>query len=263
MRTPMNPHVIRPTTRREMLQVCSAGFGSLALAALAAEEANAAPQPGPSPRTHSPLAARPAHFTPRARRVVFLFMGGGPSAIDTFDPKPRLDRDDGQPLPFKHPVGIIDPDGKLMRSPWSFRQYGQAGIPVSELFPHVAGCVDDLCIVRSVHTEGQAHGHAVLKLHTGDAAFVRPSIGSWVLYGLGTENQNLPGFVTISPTLDTGGAQLYGNAFLPAVYQGTALGQQGVLARQAAFPHLNRPGTQAGVQRRQLDFLQELNREFQ
>lgn len=259
----MSGHVVRATTRREMLRVCSAGFGSLAFAALASEQAEAAGGSGSAPsRSHSPLAARPPHGSARAKRVVFLFMGGGPSAVDSFDPKPRLTKDNGSALPFKHPVGIIDPEGKLMQSPWEFRRYGQSGIPVSDLFPCVARCVDDLCIVRSVHTEGQAHGQAVLKLHTGDAAFVRPSLGAWVLYGLGSENQNLPGFVTISPTLDTGGAQLYGNAFLPAVFQGTALGIQGQPVKQAAFPHLTPAVSSAALQRRQLDLLQEMNRDY-
>ncbi len=251
------PHVIRPTTRREMLQACSAGFGYLAFSALAAGQARA------EEARRSPLAPKAPHFAPRARRVVFLFIGGGPSHVDSFDPKPRLDRDHGQPLPFEQPAGIIDPDGKLLKSPWKFRQCGRSGLPVSELFPHIAECVDDLCILRGMHTEGQAHGQAVLKLHTGDAAFVRPSMGAWVLYGLGAENQNLPGFITISPTLDTGGAQNYGNAFLPAVFQGTALGQQGVPAAQAQFTALKNPRTPADLQRRQLAYLQDLNRDYQ
>jgi hypothetical protein len=236
-----------------MLQVCSAGFGYLAFSALAgldvqAAEAKAAPGSVP-------------HFPPRAKRVIFIFIGGGPSHVDSFDPKSRLDRESGQPWQGEKPVGLIDPDGKLMKSPWEFKQYGQSGLPVSSLFPEIGSCVDDLCVIRSMHTEGQAHGQAVLMLHTGDAAFVRPSMGAWVLYGLGTENDNLPGFITISPTLDTGGAQNYGSAFLPAVYQGTAIGQQGVPASQARFAHL-KPEAAPELQRRQLDLLQEMNRDY-
>ncbi len=249
------PHVIRPTTRRDMLRLCSGGFGYLALSALCG-----AAQASESRR--GPLAPRLAHFKPRAKRVVFVFIGGGPSHVDSFDPKPRLDRESGNPLPFEQPAGIIDPDGKLLRSPWGFRPYGASGLPVSELFPNIGSCIDDLCVIRSMHTEGQAHGQAVLKLHTGDAAFVRPSIGSWVLYGLGAENENLPGFITLSPTLDTGGAQNYGNAFLPAVYQGTAVGQQGTPAAQSQFTAIRNPRTSPALQRRQLDFVQTLNREY-
>jgi len=243
-----------------MLQVCSGGFGYLAFSALTGLQAREA---AAAEARRSALAPRQPHYAPRAKRVLFLFIGGGPSHVDTFDPKPRLDAEDGKELPFEQPAGIIDPDGKLLKSPWKFQRYGQSGLPVSELFPHTAQCIDDLCIIRGMHTEGQAHGQAVLKLHTGDAAFVRPSVGSWVLYGLGSENENLPGFITISPTLDTGGAQNYGNAFLPAVYQGTALGQQGTPATQAAFTAIKNPRTPTDLQRRQLDFLQELNRDYQ
>jgi hypothetical protein len=209
-----------------------------------------------------PLSARAPHFAPRAKRVIFLFMHGGPSGIDTFDPKPRLEKENGGVLPFEHPVGIIDPDGKILKSPWEFKQHGQSGIPVSSLFPHVAKLVDDLCVIRGMHTEGQAHGQAVLKLHTGDAAFVRPSLGAWVQYGLGTENENLPGFVTICPTLDHGGVQLYGNAFLPAVYQGTALGNANISPSKATFQHVRNASTPPELQRKQLDFLQTLNQEY-
>jgi hypothetical protein len=236
-----------------MLQVCSAGFGYLAFSALAGLEAQAAEL--------KPALDHAPHFPARAKRVIFIFIGGGPSHVDSFDPKPRLDRDSGQPWQGEKPVGLIDPDGKLMKSPWEFKQYGQSGLPVSSLFPEIGSCVDDLCVIRSMHTEGQAHGQAVLMLHTGDAAFVRPSMGAWVLYGLGTENDNLPGFITISPTLDTGGAQNYGSAFLPAVYQGTAIGQQGVPASQARFAHL-KPEAAPELQRRQLDLLQEMNRDY-
>ncbi len=256
------PHTQRAYTRRDMLRLCSAGFGSLAFSALLAQEARGAQgERAPVSGGRSPLSARQPHFTPRAKRVIFLFMHGGPSQVDTFDPKPRLDRENGQVADLKHPVGISDPKGKIMKCPWEFQQYGESGIPVSSLFPETAKCVDDLCIIRSMHTEGQSHGQAVMKLHTGQDALVRPSIGSWVLYGLGTENDNLPGFITISPSLDHGGVQNYGAAFLPAVYQGTALGYGGLPTSKAQFSYAKSPHASAAVQRRQLDLLQDLNRE--
>ena len=135
-------------------------------------------------------------------------MHGGPSSIDTFDPKPRLDKDNGKPVPFKRGLTFGENDVRgLMKSPWAFKQYGQSGIPVSELFPNVATCADDLCVIRSMVGDGVDHGAALLQLHTGMFQFKRPSMGSWVLYGLGTENQNLPGFITIKPSLGHGGAE--------------------------------------------------------
>lgn len=245
-------------SRRRLLRSSSAAFGAVAFAGLHGQWEVSAAEPGASP-----LAPRPTHHRPRAKRIIFLFMHGGPSAIDTFDPKPRLDREHGGVLPFSHPEGIVDPDGKLLKSPWEFKRYGQCGAPVSSLFPETAQLVDDLCIVRSMHTEGQAHGQAVLKLHTGDAAFVRPSVGAWVQYGLGTENENLPGFITICPTLDHGGVQLYGNAFLPALYQGTPLGNANVKPAEATFPHVRPPaGVSSELQRRELDFVNRLNSSF-
>ena len=260
---PGTAHCVRATTRREMLEICSAGFGMLAMAGLAAEARADAGSARPAVRpSRKPPAVSRTHFAPRAKRVIFIFIGGGPSHVDSFDPKPLLDRENGNAYPGQHPVGIIDPDGKLLKSPWEFHRHGQSGLPVSTLFPEIAKVVDELCILRGMHTEGQAHGQAVLKLHTGDAAFVRPSMGAWVYYGLGTENRNLPGFITFSPPLDTGGAQLYGSAFLPAVFQGTAVGQQGTPASKAEFPFLKNAGRTAELQRRQLDFLQELNRDY-
>lgn len=252
---------MRAVTRRDMLRRCSTGFGMLALAGLSAEQARAEARAGA--RGKSPLEPKPPHFPARAKRVIFLFMHGGPSAIDTFNPKPRLDRENGQENPLPKPEGLIDPKGKLLKSPWEFRQYGQSGAWVSSLFPEMAQHVDDLCILQGMHTEGQAHGQAVLKLHTGDAAFVRPSMGAWVQYGLGTENENLPGFISICPTLDHGGVQLYGNAFLPAIYQGTALGNASMPASKASFQYIKNPSLSPDLQRRQLDFVQQLNRRYQ
>jgi hypothetical protein len=232
-------------SRRDLLRQSACGFGALALGALA---------PGHDLRPRQP------HFAPRARRVVFLFMHGGPSQVDTFDYKPLLQRDHGKPLPFAKPRVTFAETGNLMASPFRFAQHGQSGQWVSELFPHLARCVDQLCFLKALHGSNDAHGGALLKIHTGSDTFVRPSIGSWALYGLGSENQNLPGFVTICPTLGHGGVNNWSAAFLPAVYQGTPLGNASVPSDQAAVRHLT-GGLPAAAQRAQLDLLQELNRE--
>src|SRR5215510_9020215 len=201
--------------RRTLLKRAACGFGYLAFTGLCAESKAAATQPGP-------LSPKAPHHSARAKRVIFLFMHGGPSQTDTFDYKPRLNRESGQSCPFPLPNAFGNEKDKnkkiplLLGSPWQFRQRWQSGLWVSDLLPETASCADDLCVIRSVHTEGQAHGEATLRMHTGASNLVRPSVGSWVTYGLGSENQNLPGFVTISPLRAHGGAQNYGNAFLPA-----------------------------------------------
>jgi hypothetical protein len=188
-------------------------------------------------------------------------MKGGPSHVDTFDPKPLLDRDHGKPLPFAKPRVQFAPTGNLLKSPWRFRQYGESGIPVSELFPHVARHVDDLCVLNSVHGTNAAHGGAVLKLHTGSDNFVRPSMGAWVAYGLGTENRNLPGFITLCPTLAHGGVNNWGSAFLPAACAGTPIGNASVPAEQARVRYIGNRRVPPAVQRLQLDALAGMNRE--
>src|SRR6185295_14907842 len=150
---------------------------------------------------------------------------------------------------------------RLLGSPWTFRRRGQSGRWVSDLLPETATCADDLCVIRSLHTEGQAHGEATLRLHTGASNLVRPSVGSWVTYGLGSENQNLPGFVTISPPRAHGGAQNYSSAFLPAAYQGTPIGSADVPMAQAEIPFLKNLDLSAPQQRREIDLIQRLNRE--
>lgn len=239
-----------------MLREAAVGFGSLAFAALLAEDAKA----GAGSST-DPLTPRAPHFPARAKRVIFLFMKGGPSHIDTFDDKPRLRQDDGKPLPFEKPRVQFAETGMLLASPWTFRQYGESGIAVSELFPNVARHVDDLCLIHSLHGTNAAHGGALLKLHTGSDSFVRPSMGSWITYGLGTENQNLPGFLTICPTLAHGGVLNWGSAFLPAAYQGTPLGNASIPADQARVRHIANPRFPTDLQRAQLDLLAELNRD--
>jgi hypothetical protein len=245
-----------PLTRRELLRQSSIGFGSIALAGLLAEtQAQSAPAPA------DPLAVRLPHFPARAKRVIFLFMHGGPSQVDTFDYKPLLQRDDGRPLPFARPRVVSSPTGNLLRSPWKFHKHGQSGIYVSEVFPHLAGCVDDLCMIYSMHGSNSRHGGALLELHTGSDTFVRPSMGSWISYGLGTENRNLPGFITICPTLTHGGVNNWSSAFMPAVYQGTPLGNAATPADRANVPFIRNDSTARNVQRLELDLLGEINRE--
>jgi hypothetical protein len=188
-------------------------------------------------------------------------MKGGPSHVDTFDPKPLLDRDDGKPFPFQMPRVTFAKTTTLLKSPWKFRRYGQSGLPVSELFPNVAQCADELCVVRSLHGTNPAHGGAALKLHTGSDTQVRPSMGSWITYGLGTENQNLPAFITICPTLAHGGVNNWGAAFLPAHCQGTPIGNAAIPSDQAIIRNIHNPRLTPGLQRRQLDMLAEMNRE--
>ncbi len=194
--------------RREVLNRSGTGFGAVALSALLATEA-AASEPA--------LAIRTPHLPARAKRVIFLFMPGGPSQVDTFDPKPQLTLSDGQLSPKLY----LGQQRKLLASPWKFRKHGQCGLEVSELFPHTANCVDDLCVIRSMVTDDPNHPGGCLLMNTGERVFSRPSLGSWVTYGLGTENQNLPGFIAIGPGPIIEGARQYGSSFLPATYQGT------------------------------------------
>ncbi|MCA8984631.1 MAG: DUF1501 domain-containing protein [Planctomycetaceae bacterium] len=247
-------------TRRHLLQTSAVGFGHLAFQSLLQQTATAA-DATPLGRPADPLAAKQPHFPPRAKRIVFLFMKGGPSHVDTFDPKPLLDRDHGKPLPFDLPRVTFAKQGNLLKSPWKFRQYGESGLPVSDLFPHVSRHIDELCILRSVHGTNPAHGGALLKLHTGSDQFVRPSMGSWVTYGLGTENQNLPAFITICPTLAHGGVNNWGAAFLPAYCQGTPIGNASLAASQVKVKHIRNPRHDETTQRSQLDLLAEMNRE--
>jgi hypothetical protein len=242
-----------------MLRSSGVGFGSLALAALMHEQAAADTKK--SGRYVSPLSIKPPHFPARAKRIIFIFMHGGPSQVDTFDYKPLLARDHGKPLPFARPRVVFAQTGNLLKSPWDFKQYGQSGAWVSDLFPNVAQCVDDLCFIKSLHADNTAHGGALLQLHTGSDTFVRPSIGSWVTYGLGSENQNLPGFVTICPTLGHGGVQNWSSAFLPAAYQGTPIGNASIPASRAAINHIKNNEIGPELQRMQLDYLKDVNEE--
>lgn len=237
-------------TRRGMLKASAIGFGNLAFSCLLGEQAAGS----------DPLLPQPTHFPSRAKRVIFLFMKGGPSHLDSFDYKPQLLKDDGKPLPFDKPRVQFAATGNLLASPWKFRKRGQSGIEVSDLFPNVANCIDDLCLLNSVHGTNAAHGGASLKLHTGSDTFVRPSMGSWVTYGLGTENANLPGFVTICPTLAHGGVKNWGSAFLPAYCQGVPLGVASKPATEAQVKYITSQKWSREQQRMQLEMLAQVNR---
>src|SRR5438128_5608777 len=213
-----NRFLAAPLTRRQMLLQCANGFGALALTSLLGESAY-----GDVLREEkSPFTPRPPQFHPKATSVIFLFMDGGPSQVDTFDPKPRLAKEHGQPIRMKVPPTQFDNVGKVLQSPWAFKTYGQSGIPVSDLFPHVATCVDDLAVVRSMVSNFPEHTNANYFLHSGHGQQGRPSMGAWVTYGLATECRNLPGFVVLdSGLIPPGGLDCFNNGFLPASYQGS------------------------------------------
>ncbi len=258
----MNP-ILNRFSRRTALKTAGTGFGYLAfsaLSALAAEKERA---------KENPLAARAPHFPARAKHVIFLCMEGAPSHVDTFDYKPKLKDLDGQSMP-----GARTAFAKLFASPWKFNQSGQGGLWISELFPELSKTADELCLLRGMHTDVPAHPQAFLQLHTGMSQFRRPSMGAWTLYGLGSENENLPGFVTVSPPLQNGGPANYGSAFLPAVYQATPIrggfgggpggGGMGPFARggaQGGVANIKNPRQSDEAQREQLDFIQSLNQE--
>ena len=236
-----------------MLRNSACGFGQVALSALLAGRATAAPDPAIGVATD-----RPPHFRPRAKRIIFLFMWGGPSHVDIFDPKPRLNIDDGKPISPESVGSDKKRLGNALASPFRFAQHGDGGVWISELFPNLARHADRLCVVRSLHTEGSAHGEALLRLHTGQANSVRPSIGAWLSYGLGQETVELPSFVVLI-TKDKGGqplgAHLWGSGFLPTRHQG-------VLFRAAKDPVLylgNPPGIDDHSRRQLLDRLRELH----
>ena len=251
----MNCHQFTPTiTRRDMLRSSACGFGQVVLAAMAGQGAlaNTASPTGP-------LTPRIPHFPARAKRVIFLFMWGGPSHVDLFDPKPRLNAEAGKPLSGKSVGSDRDQLGIVLGSPFRFAQHGEGGIWMSELFPNLSRHADRMCVIRSLHTEGSAHGEALLRLHTGQANLVRPSVGAWVSYGLGCESENLPAFVTISPPRGHGGEQNYGSSFLPAVHQGTAIGSAETPIAKAVVSNLVNHRLKPDVQRQQLQLIQSLN----
>jgi hypothetical protein len=247
-------------SRRNALKTLSSGFGYLAFAGIAQ---NAAAVDASS---EVPLAPRPTHFPARAKRVIFLSMNGGPSHIDLFDHKPVLADLEGR----KIAASVIAGNAALMASPFQFARHGESGQWISELLPNLAKHADDLCMIHSMQTDLPNHSQAYIQMHTGSFQFTRPSLGAWSLYGLGTENQNLPGFITLNPPSENGGAKNYGSAFLPAIYQATKIGTNQIPAFYAKMlgvdeepgsPLSNmRNGTLSpSQQRRQLDLVRDMN----
>lgn len=243
-------------SRRQMLKTVSSGFGFLAFSSLATV---AAAQDQESSGAVSPLSPKKPHFPAKAKRVIFLCMRGGPSHLDTFDYKPELIKNHGKSGQFR---------GSLLKSPWEFQQQGENGIWMSELLPELGKQADKLCLLRGMNTDQPVHPRALTQMHTGNAQFVRPSLGAWTLYGLGTENDSMPGFVSVNPAAGT--AQTYGSSFLPAVYQGTKMGsgrrQGGGRARRGnananVAPDLKNPRFSESQQRQQLEFIQRLNQD--
>jgi hypothetical protein len=233
-----------PLTRRHMLARCANGFGALALNALWTQQSDGAP-------------AKPQAATGRAKNVIFLFMDGGPSQVDTFDPKPRLAREHGQPIKMKVPPTQFNNVGTVFQSPWKFKQRGQSGLWVSDLFPHLAECADDLCVIRSMVSNFSEHTNANYFIHTGNGQQGRPSMGSWLTYGLGSDCRDLPGFVVLdSGLIPPGGLDCFNSGFLPATYQGSVF-QHG--ANPVA--DLKRTETTPQLQQSKLALLQKLDRQ--
>lgn len=241
-------------SRRDMLRLAACGFGSVAFSAMASRASALSIFDDEANTTTRPLAPQKPHFTPRAKRIIFLCMAGAPSHVDTFDYKPELASMDGK---------TFRGNSKLLASPWKFKQSGKSGLWISDLFPNLQKQADNLCLLRGMKAEIPAHAQASIQLHTGSFQFVRPSMGAWSLYGLGTENENLPGFIAINPRSDNGGAQLYGSGFLPASYQATPvrLGGGRNNASGDAIPHIDNERFGTKSQREQLDLVQRLNRE--
>ncbi len=251
-------------SRRDMLTQVGCGFGAMAFAAMLAQNSMASTILGPDGRP----ALVAGKTTAKAKRVIFLYMAGGPSHLDTFDYKPELANADGKNL------SVGRGSGQLLASPWKFQQGGKSGLWISDLFPNVRERADDICLLRGMKTAVPAHAQASVMMHTGSFQFVRPSFGSWVLYGLGSANENLPGFITINPGNGNGGAQNYGASFLPASVQGTRVdvarngnrgggGGRGQATPDEPIEDLRNDRYTRSAQREQIDFVQTLNKERQ
>jgi hypothetical protein len=238
-------------TRRTALKTISSCFGSLAFAAMVADQSKADQM---ADAKNNPLAVKSPHFKARAKRVIFLSMRGAPSTVDMFDYKPQLIRDGGKPGKYG--------GEKLLASPWKFKKQGKSGLWMSSLMPHLGSVADELCMLHGMHSDQPNHADATIAVHTGNAQFVRPSMGAWSLYGLGTMNASLPGFIVLG---QAGSAQNYGSSFLPAVYQGTTIGNSSAAARfrrsndAISVPNIKNPNIDVRNQRKQLDFIQSLN----
>jgi len=239
------PGCATPITRRNLLQLASNGFGYLAFSALAAAD----------PSSSSVERIKP-HFTPKAKNVIFLFMPGGVSHMESFDPKPKLADLDGKPAKLENYVA--GPNRKWLRPLWNFQQYGQSGAPVSELFPHTAKCVDDIAIVRSMKSEFPLHARGNIFLHTGRNIGGYPSLGSWITYGLGSENKNLPGYVLLrDASIPPGGIENFSNGFLPGTHQATHIRDEGV-----PVDNITPADSDTRIQRAKLDALLQQDRDL-
>jgi hypothetical protein len=243
-------------SRREMLHRFGTGLGALGLAGLVANNSVFA-SPGPGAVSSNPLSAKPPMFAPRAKRIIHLFMNGGPSQVDTFDPKPMLTKYNGQRPPAAD-LKTERKTGGLMKSPFRFDKHGQSGIEISELFPLLSRRADDLCVIRSMHTNIPNHEPSLLMMTSGETQPTRPSMGSWLLYGLGTENENLPGFVVLCPGKPVVGPALWGNRFLPGIYQGAQINNSKMDPR-TVIRDINNSAITSEAQREQLDLLKAMN----
>ncbi|MEM7392560.1 MAG: DUF1501 domain-containing protein, partial [Verrucomicrobiota bacterium] len=233
------------TSRREFLTRCGMGMGALALGSVVDADG-------------SSFEVKKPHFVPKAKRVIHLFMNGGPSHVDTFDPKPELTRLHDKPLPMDY-LKTERKTGNAFKSPFSFAPRGQSGLPVSEIFKEVGSCIDDICVIRSMHADVPNHEPSLMLMNCGMALSIRPSLGSWITYGLGSENQNLPGFITMCPNgYPIQESQNWQSGFLPGIYQGTYLNTKHTEVDKL-IEHIAHKHTSRTAQRRQLDLLLKMN----
>ena len=249
-------------TRRQFLGRASAGIGSAALASLLNPGLFAS---GPAERVGG-LPGFP-NFAPKAKRVIYLFQNGAPSQFELFDNKPEVSRRHGEPLDSSFFQGqrltgmtSRQKDKRICKSVFKFKRHGQSGIPVSEIFPHTAKCIDDIAVIRSMHADIPNHEPSLMLMNCGEARLIRPSVGSWVTYGLGSENQNLPGFISMCPGYPIQESQNWQSGFLPGIYQGTHINTRHTSVDKL-IEHVKNRSLSLGEQRRQLDFIQQLNRE--
>jgi hypothetical protein len=247
---------LRSLSRRSLLKI-GGGFGAIGLAAALAGDGSL--QAATKAASENPLAPKPGHFPAKVKRIIFLFMNGGPSHVDSFDPKPELTRRHGEKLPESF-VGknTRRRDGKLLQSPFAWAQYGESGIEVSDLFPHLAQRIDKLCVIRSMWSDNPNHEPGLLLMNTGNMQPIRPSMGSWLTYALGSENQNLPGYIVLCPGKPVVGPYLWSNSFLPGVHQGTQINPKNTDPKAMIRDVSNRWQSPA-AQREQLDLIQALN----
>ncbi|MFM8188761.1 MAG: DUF1501 domain-containing protein [Pirellula sp.] len=243
--------------RRSLLQRFGTGLGVLGLANLLEGDGALGQEPQSIGSSGSPLAPKPPMFPARAKRIIHLFMNGGPSQVDTFDPKPSLAKYDGQRPPGAE-LKTERKTGGLLKSPFKFDRHGQSGLEISEIFPHLSTCADDLCVIRSMHTNIPNHEPSLLMMTSGETQPTRPSMGSWLLYGLGTENQNLPGFVVLCPGKPVVGPALWGNRFLPGIYQGAQINNS-KMDPQSVIRDISNAAISPKAQREQLDLLKQIN----